>query len=152
MPRLARTFAEPFPRNTEPFRGVFSCLKYSDSDRRVLSDYGVQLAIMGDGGVRRQDRRFHRGAIAVREDSIERNLNNISKIQLDLVMSQRVEEAIERLLQLRFQFSDDADDFVNRLLVQHAAGPVNKQTNVFVKLDIRGQLHYGFLPVSFKIG
>src|SRR4029077_16469184 len=27
--RFARTFSQPFQRNTEPFRGVFSLLKYS---------------------------------------------------------------------------------------------------------------------------
>ena len=37
---------EPFQRNTEPFRGVFPLLKYSHIDRRVLGDYGMQLAIM----------------------------------------------------------------------------------------------------------
>jgi hypothetical protein len=108
----------------------------------------MQLAIVENRRISRQDRRFHRGAIAVREDSIERNLNNISKIQLDLIVTQGIEEAIERLLQLRFQFSDDADDFVHRLLVQHAAGPVDKQMNVFVKLDVRRERHEALLSFS----
>ena len=65
--RSARTFSQPFQRNTEPFRGVFSLLKYSDPDRRVLSDYGMQLAIMDNRGVGRQNRRFHRRTIRVGE-------------------------------------------------------------------------------------
>ena len=95
---FATTFAEPFQRNTEPFRGVFSFLKYSDIDRRVLSDYGMQLAIMDNRGVGRQNRRFHRRAIQVGEDSIERNLNDVSEIQLDLIVTRGIEESIERLL------------------------------------------------------
>jgi len=147
VPRLARTFAEALQRNTEPFRNVFSFVKYSNSDWGVLSDYGVQLAIMDNRGVGRQNRRLHRRPIAIRKDPMQGNLDDVSVIQLDLIVPQRIEEPIERLLQLRFQFSDDADDFVHRLLVQHAAGPVNEQANVFVKLDIRRRRHHALLSM-----
>ena len=98
----ARTFNQPFQRNTQPFRGVFSLLEYSDPDRRVLSDYGMQLAIMDNGGVGRQNCRFHRWTVAIRKNSMERNLNNVSEIQLDLIVTQGIEESIERLLQSGF--------------------------------------------------
>src|SRR4029077_3161359 len=97
--RFARTFSQPFQRNTEPFRGVFSLLKYSDPDRRVLSDYGMELAIMEKRGVGPQNRRSHLRTILIGENSMERNLNYVSEIQLDLIVTQGIEESIERLLQ-----------------------------------------------------
>src|SRR5215831_15249544 len=103
---------------------------------------------MSDGGVRRQNRGFHWRAIAVGENSIQRDLNDVPEIQFDFIMSQGVEEAVERLLRPGFEISDYADDFVHRLLVQHAAGPVDKQTNVFVKLDVRRERHEALLSFS----
>src|SRR5262245_6293963 len=111
--RFAGTFRKPFQRNTEPFRGVFSFLKYSNSDRRVLSDYGMQLAIVDNRGVGRQDRRFHRRTIRIGKDSMERHLNNVSEIQLNLIVTQGIKESIERLIQSGFQVSDNVDDLVH---------------------------------------
>src|SRR4030095_5631 len=91
---------------------------------------------MGDGGVRRQNRGFHWRSIAVGEHSIQRDLNDVSEIQLNFVVPQGVEEAVERFLQLGFQFSDDAGNLVDRLLVQHTARPVYEQANVLVKLNV----------------
>src|SRR4029450_6133515 len=91
---------------------------------------------MGDGGVRRQNRGFYRRAVPVGEDSIQGDLNDVPEIQFDFVVSQGVEEAVERFLQLGFQFSDDAGNLVDRLLVQHTARPVYEQANVFVKLNV----------------
>jgi hypothetical protein len=105
----------------------------------------MQLEIMANGGVRRQNRRFHRWTIGVREDSIERNLNNVSVIQLNLIVTTGIEESIERLLQLGFELSDNADDLFDRLLVQHTARSVDKQTNVFVKLNVSRKFHYRIL-------
>ena len=73
---------------------------------------------------------------------MERNLNYVSEIQLDLIVTQGIEESIERLLQLGFELFDNADDLVDRLLVQHTARPVNEQTNVFVKFYIRRKFHF----------
>src|SRR5262245_39716789 len=95
---FAPTFSEPFRRYTEPFCGFLSTLKYAHGDRRIFSDYGMQLAIMNDGGISRQNRRLHGQAVAVGKDSMERNLNDVSEIQLDLIVAQRVEKSIERLL------------------------------------------------------
>ena len=72
---------------------------------------------------------------------MQRDLNDVPEIQLDFVMSQGVEEAVERLLQLRFEISDDADDLVDRLLVHHTARSIDEQTYVFVKFDIGRKVH-----------
>ena len=120
---------------------MFSLLKYSNVNGGVLSDYGMQLAIMGDGGVRRQNRGFHWRAIAVGEDSKERDLNDVSEIQLNFVVSQGVEESVERLLQPGFEVSDDADDLVDGLLVQHTARSIDEQMDIFVKLNVWSQFH-----------
>jgi hypothetical protein len=66
-------------------------------------------------------------------------------------VSQGVEEAVERLLQLGFEVSDDADDLVQGLLVQDTARSVDEQTNVFVKLNLRRKLHYGCLPAPLRL-
>src|SRR5207247_7907030 len=99
---------------------------------------------MGNGGVRGQNRRFHRRAIAVGEDPMERNLNHILVIQLNLIVTTGIEESIERLLQPGFELSDNADDLVDRLLVQHTARSVDEQTNVFMKLNVRRKKYHGF--------
>ena len=83
-------------------------------NRRILSDYGVQLAIMDDRAVGGQNRGFHWRPIAVGEDPIERNLNHVLVIQLNLIVTTGIEESIERLLQLGFELSDNADDPVAR--------------------------------------
>ena len=75
---------------------------------------------------------------------MERNLNNVSEIQLNLIVTTGIEESIERLLQLGFELSDNADDLVDRLLVQHTARSVDEQTNVFVKLNVRRKKYHGF--------
>ena len=67
---------------------------------------------------------------------MERNLNDVSEIQLNFVVSQGIEEAVEMLLQPGFELSDDADDLVDGLLVQRTARSVDEQTNVFVKLNV----------------
>ena len=46
------------------------------------------------------------------------NMNNVPKIQLNFVVTQRIQESIERLLQLGFEVSDDGNDSVNRRFVQ----------------------------------
>jgi hypothetical protein len=103
----------PLDRHAEPLSCIFSFLKYSNIDRGVVSNYGVQLALMGNGGVRRQNRGFHWRAITVGEDSVQRYVDDVSEIQLDIIVTQGVEESIERLLKLRFQVSNNRNDFVN---------------------------------------
>src|ERR1700752_3476023 len=103
---------------------------------------------MGDGGVRRQNRRFHWRSIAVGENSVQRDLNDVPEIQFNFVVPQGVEEAVERFLQLGFQFSDDAGNLVDRLLVQHTARSVDEQMNVFVKLYVVRK-KYHTVPIWF---
>ena len=96
---------------------------------------------MSDRGVRHQNRGFHWRAVAVREHSMQRDLDDVSEIQLNLIVTKGVEESIERLVQSGFQVSDNRNDFVNRLLVQRTAGSVYEQAYVFVKFDVRRQVH-----------
>src|SRR4029077_16065718 len=63
-------FSEPVQRNTQPFRGVFSFLEYSNTDWGLLRDYGMQLEIVANGGIGRENCRFHRWPISVRKHSI----------------------------------------------------------------------------------
>lgn len=44
--RLWEFLRQALRGNAEPRRGVFSFLEYSNIDRGVLGDYGMQLAIM----------------------------------------------------------------------------------------------------------
>jgi hypothetical protein len=106
-------FNQPLQRNTEPSRRIFPVLKYSNSDRGVLRDNGMQLAVVDNRGVGRQNRRFYRRTINIGKDSMERYLNNVSKIQLNLIVTQGIEKAIERLFQSGFQVFDNINDFVH---------------------------------------
>ncbi len=60
----------------------------------------------------------------------------MSKIQFNLIVARRIEESIKRLVQLRFEISDNPDDLIDRLLVQHTARSIDQQMDVFVKLDV----------------
>ena len=104
---------------------------------------------MGDSGVRRQNGGFHWKPIAVGEDPMERNLNHILVIQLNLIVTTGIQESIERLLQLGFELSDNADDLFDRLLVQHTARSVDEQTNVLMKLNVSRTFHYRILGQVF---
>jgi hypothetical protein len=77
---------------------------------------------MGDDGVHRQNRRFHWRAIAIGENSVQRDLNDVPEIQFNFVVAQGIEEAVERLLQLGFEFSDDGYDSVNRRFINNPCG------------------------------
>src|SRR5205809_3212646 len=96
----------------------------------------MQLAIMNDGDISRQNSRLHWLAVPVGKHSMKGNLNDVSEIHLDVIVAQRVEESIKRLLQLRFELSDNTDDLANRLLVQHTTRRVNEQMNVVVEFNV----------------
>lgn len=68
---------------------------------------------------------------------MQRNLNHVVKVQLNFFVPQGIEESVEGLFQSGFEVSDNFNDLVNGRLVHQTARPVNEQTNVFVKLDIR---------------
>lgn len=48
---------------------------------------------------------------------MERNLNNVSEIQFNLIVTQGIEESIERRLQSGFQVFDNRNDLVHGRLV-----------------------------------
>ena len=84
--------------------------------------------------------------------SVKRSLNDVLEVELNFVSFGRIRKSIEGLLRRSLNTFDNPDDSVNLRLIDRAFRSIDEQTNVFVKLDIRGQLHYGFLSVSFKIG
>jgi len=79
---------------------------------------------------------------------MQRDLDHVSEIQFNFVVSQRIEESVERFLQLGFEVSDNADDLVHGSLVQHTAGSVYEQTYVLVKLNVIRKLCFVHLTVS----
>src|SRR5262249_37697454 len=102
---------------------------------------------MADGRVRRQNRRFDRGAISVREDSIERNVNDVSVIQLNSIDFGCIGESIERPSYFFFQVSESIYCSSDRYFVQKTPRPIDKQANVFVKFDVRRKSHYAIVSV-----
>ena len=73
---------------------------------------------------------------------MERNLDHVSVIQLNLIVAQCVEESIKRLLEPGFHIFDNLNDLVNRRLVQQTAWSIDEQANVFEELNIRGKFQY----------
>ena len=76
---------------------------------------------------------------------MERHLNDIFEVELNFIGCQRIRESIKRRLQLSFEIADNSYNFVDGRLVQYAAWPPDKQTNVFVKFDIRRHFHRAIL-------
>src|SRR5436309_5838231 len=101
----------------------------------------MQSAIISHGRVGRENSRLYGWTIAVEAPTIKRNAADIFQIEINCVGCNRVQEAIKRLLQGEFEFSEKAYDFVKSRPVQQTAWPMDQQTHVFVKLDIRRQRH-----------
>jgi hypothetical protein len=99
----------------------------------------MQAAIISHGRIGRENSRLYGRAIAVDAPPIKRNAADIVRIKINCVGCNCVQEAIERLLQRKFEFSDYTYDFVNSRPVQQTARSMDQQTNVFVKLDFRRQ-------------
>src|SRR6266513_3020552 len=109
----------------------------------------MQAAIISQGRISRENSRLYGRAITVEAPAIKRNAAEVFQIEINCIGCNRVQEAIEGLLQREFEFSNYTYDFVNSRPVQQTARSMDQQTNVFVKLDIRRkrQLHcYRFLP------
>ena len=96
---------------------------------------------MSDRGVRRQNRGVHWRAVAVGEHSMQRDLDDVAEIQFNFIVSQGVEESIERLVQSGFQVSDYIYYLVHRPLVQQTERSVDEQSNVLMKFDVMRKLH-----------
>src|SRR5437762_11777085 len=47
-------------RNAKPLRGLFAILEHADFDRRILSQYGMQLALMNSRSIGSENRGLHR--------------------------------------------------------------------------------------------
>ena len=77
----------------------------------------------------------------VRDASMERYLNDIFEVELNFIGCQRIRESIKWRLQLSFEIADNSYNLVDGRLVQHAAWPPDKQTNVFAKFDVRRHFH-----------
>jgi hypothetical protein len=116
-------------------------LKDTDIDRRTVSQYRMQPGVMDNGGIGRENRCLHRWAFSIKEAPVEKNANDVFEVEINGIRLKRIGEAIERLLQPGFEFSDDSYDSVNSRPVQHPARSPDNQPNVFVKLNIRGKFH-----------
>ena len=66
----------------------------------------MQAAIVSDGRIGCENSRFYGRAIAVDAPPIKRNAADIVRIKINCVGCNRVQEAIEGLLQREFEFSD----------------------------------------------
>src|SRR6478752_6127638 len=102
----------------------------------------MHIAVMNEGGIRSENCRFDRRAIAIKTAPIKRNANDMFEVQINRVGCHGVRESIERLVQHNLEFSDDTYDFVDSRLVHQTARSINEQTDVFVKLDIRRQYYF----------
>ena len=73
---------------------------------------------------------------------MQRNINDVSEVELNFMDFQRIGESIERLLRCGFEIFDNTGDLVNRRLIDQTARSINEQTNIVVKLNIRRKLHW----------
>src|SRR5262245_55183854 len=96
---------------------------------------------MNKRSVRSEDRGFYRWAFAVHLAPIERNANDVLKVKINCVGSDSIGKPVERLLYCVFEFLEDTYNCIDSGLVYRAARSVDKQTNIFVKFDIRRKLH-----------
>lgn len=83
---------------------------------------------------------------------MEGNLNNIFEVELNFIGCQRIGESIKGRLRLGFEIAENSYDFVDGRLVYYAAWPPDKQTNVFVKFDVRTHFHCDILIREQKEG
>src|SRR6266487_4538820 len=102
----------------------------------------MQAAILSHGRIGRENSCFYGRAITVDAPAIKRNAADVFQIEINCIGCNRVQKAIERLLQREFEFSYYTYDFVNSRPVQQTAWSMDQQRNVFVKLDIRRQYHF----------
>ena len=86
------------------------------------------------------------------EASVKSSLNDVLEVELNFVGFRRIRESIEALLLCSLNTFDNTDVSINLRRVDRALRPIDEQTNVFAKLDVRGQLHNGFLSASFTVG
>jgi hypothetical protein len=66
----------------------------------------MQPAIISHGRIGRENSRLYGRAIAVEAPAIKRNAADEFQIEINCIGCNRVQEAIERLLQRKFEFSN----------------------------------------------
>jgi len=128
-------------RDAEPPRSFLALVEYADFDRRTLGDQGMKSPIMNDRRIRRKNRRLDWRTARIAKAPVERDVKDIPEVQFHIIMSQCIRESIKRLSQPGLEISNDSNNFVNCCFVQQTPWPIDEQTNVFVKLNIRRQLH-----------
>src|SRR5206468_10564605 len=109
----------------------------------------MQATIVSHGRIGGEDGCLDGRTIAVDSPAIKRNAADVFQIEINCIGCNRVQKAIERLLQREFEFSNYTYDFVNSRPVQQTARSMDQQTNVFVKLDIRRKRQLHCFTVSF---
>src|SRR6187551_3169288 len=110
-------------------------------DRRTLSQQGMQPSVMNHSCISGENCRLHRCMARVGKASTERDLNNVFEVKLNFIGCQSIEKSIERLLEFGFELFDNGHNFFNSRLVDHTARPIDKQTDIFVELNVRSQFH-----------
>src|SRR6476660_10430058 len=85
------------------------------------------------------------------EASVKRSLNDVLKVELNFVGFRRIGKSIEGLLRCSLNTFDNSDDSIYLRLIDQALRPIDEQTNVFAKLDVSGQLHYGSRVVEIAL-
>src|SRR5438477_9388716 len=108
----------------------------------------MQSAIISHGRVGRENSRLYGWTIAIDAPAIKRNAADVFQIEINCIGCNRVQEAIEGLLQREFEFSNYTYDFVNSRPVQQTARSMDHQTQDFMKLSIRHYVHRHSFTVS----
>src|SRR5918996_863608 len=101
----------------------------------------MQPRVMNHCRIPSENRRFYRRMPSVGETAAERDLNDVFEIEFDFIGRQRIRESIERLLRLCLKIFQNGDHSLKRRLVYHTVRSVDKQTNVFVKLNVWRKFH-----------
>jgi len=71
-------------------------------------------------------------------------VNDILEVQLNVIGLRRIRKAIKRVFRRRFEISENTYDPVNRSLIQQPNRPVDEQTNILVKSNLRRKFHFGY--------
>src|SRR5437762_12383434 len=102
----------------------------------------MQSRVVNHCRISSENRRLYGWMPRVRETPAERDLNNVFEVELNFVGFQRVREPIERLLQPFFKLFETRHNFFDGRLIDHTARPIDEETNVVVKVDVRTKFHH----------
>ena len=68
---------------------------------------------------------------------MERNVNDVSEVELNFIGFRCIEESIEGLRRFSFQIFNNTDDLFNRCLVDQTTRSIDEQVNALAKLNFR---------------